>query len=109
MWVAPIRRASSPERVRLAGDDEPRAGVTGYGCGHQADRAGADDQHVLAEDGEAERRMDRVPERVEDRGDLLVDARPVVPDVGHGQDDLLGKRAVAVDAQADGVRAQVVS
>ena len=68
---------------------------------------GPRDQHVLAEDREGERGVDRVAERVEDRGDLLVDARPVVPDVGHRQGDVLGERAVPPDAEADGVRAQV--
>ena len=38
-----------------------------------------------------------------------IDARPVVPDVGHRQGDVLGERAVPADAQADGVRAQVAS
>ena len=51
--------------------------------------------------------MDRVAERVEDRGDLLVDARPVVPDVGHRQHDVLGERPVAPDAEPDRVGAQV--
>ena len=59
------------------------AGVADDRGRHQADRSGAGDQHVLAEDREGERRVDRVAERVEDRGDLVVDARPVVPDVGH--------------------------
>ena len=77
------------------------------GRGHQPDRAGADDEHVLAEDREGERGVDRVAERVEDRGDLLVDARPVVPDVGHRQDDVLGERPVAPDAEPDRVGAQV--
>ena len=79
------RRELAPERVRLADDDVAGAGMAGDGGRHQPDRAGADDQHVLAEDGEAERRVDGVAERVEDRGDLLVDARPVVPDVRHRQ------------------------
>ena len=69
--------------------------------GHQPDRAGAGDQHVLAEDRERERGVDRVAERVEDRGDLLVDARPVVPDVGHRQGHVLGERPVASDAEPD--------
>ena len=59
------------------------------------------DEHVLAEDRERERGVDRVAERVEDRGDVLVDARPVVPDVGHRQDDVLGEGAVALDAEPD--------
>ena len=35
-----------------------------------------DDEDVLAQDRERQRGVDRVAERVEDRGDLLVDARP---------------------------------
>ena len=86
------RRASRPSArqvatvgVRLADDDVARAGVAGDGGRHQPDRARAGDQHVLAQDREGERGVDRVAERVEDRRDLLVDARPVVPDVGHRQ------------------------
>src|SRR6185369_11982692 len=95
------------EGVRLADDDVARAGVARHRCRHLPDRPGPDDEHVLAEDLEAERRVDRVPEGIEDRADLLVDARPVVPDVRHGQDDLLRERAIAVDSEPDRVRAQV--
>ncbi len=91
-------------RVGLAHDHVTGARVARDGRGHQPDRAGAADQHVLAEDREGERGVDRVAERVEDRGDLLVDARPVVPDVGHRQRDVLGERPVAPDAEADRVR-----
>src|SRR5262249_35998487 len=67
----------------------------------------SDDEHVLAQDRERERRVDRVAERIEDRLHVAVDAGPVMPDVGDGQDDLLGEGAVAPDAQADRVRAEV--
>ena len=66
-----------------------------------------EDEDVLAEDRERERGVDRVAERVEDRGDLLVDAGPVVPDVRHRQHDVLGEGAVAPDAEPDRVGAQV--
>jgi hypothetical protein len=49
----------------------------------------------------------RVAERVEDRGHVVIDAGPVVPDVGHRQDDLFGERAIALDAEADRVGAQM--
>ena len=51
--------------------------------------------------------MDGVAEGIEDRGDLLVDPRPVVPDVRHRQDDVLGERPVATHAEADRIRAEV--
>ena len=75
------RRDLAAVRVGLADDDVAGAGVADDRGGHQADRAGADDEHVLAEDRERERGVDRVAEGVEDRGDLRVDAGPVVPDV----------------------------
>ena len=67
--------------------------------GHEPDRPGAADEDVLAEGREGERRVDGVAERVEDRGHLGVDARPVVPDVRHRQDDVLGEGAVATDPE----------
>src|SRR4051812_7094613 len=100
-------REIAPDLVRFADDDEPRARVPRDAGRHQADRAGTDDQHVLAEDGELKGCVDRVPERVEDRGDLLGDPRPVVPHVGDGQDDLLGEGAIALDTETDGVRAEM--
>ena len=68
---------------------------------------GAGDQHVLAQHGERERGVHGVAERVEDRGDVAVDAVVVVPDVGHRQREVLGERARAVDADALRVLAQV--
>jgi hypothetical protein len=44
--------------------------------GHDADRTGAGDQHVLADHVEGERGMGGIAERIEDRGDLIVDRRP---------------------------------
>ena len=72
-----MRRASSSRYgFRSRDDDVPRAGVAHDGDRHAADRAGAGDQHVLAEHGERERGVHRVAERIEDRRDVLVDARP---------------------------------
>ena len=69
-------RDRAADRVRLRNDDEARPGVAHDRGGHQADGPGTRDQDVLAQDREGERGVDRVAERVEDRGDLLVDARP---------------------------------
>ena len=102
-------RQLAPEGVGLAHDDVARPGVAGDGGRHEADRPRPADQHVLAEDREGEGGVDRVAERVEDRGDLRVDAGPVVPDVGHRQDHVLGERAVAADAETDRLGAQVAS
>ncbi len=40
---------------------------------HDADRPGAGDQHVLADEIESERGVDGVAERIEDRAELVVD------------------------------------
>ena len=40
---------------------------------HDADRPGAGDQHVLADEIEGERGMDGVAERIEDRAELVID------------------------------------
>src|SRR5206468_11838154 len=44
---------------------------------------------------------------VEDRGDLFVDPRPVMPDIRHRQAHELGEGSVAPDAQTNRVGAQV--
>ena len=75
------RRASPPCAARsraflveVGDDDVPRTGVPRDRDRHAADRPGAGDEHVLAEDGKRECRVDGVAERVEDRGDLVGDA-----------------------------------
>ena len=89
--------------IDVGDDDVARAGVPDDGRGHDADRPGAGDQHVFAQHGERERRVDGVAERVEDRLHVAGDARVVVPDVGHRQRQVLGERPGAVDADALGV------
>jgi hypothetical protein len=108
------RRAHPPRelearRVEVGRDDVTGTGVPDDRDRHAADRARARDEHVLAEDGERERRVDGVAERVEDRRDVLRDARPVVPDVGHREDDVLRERARPLDAEPDRVRAELAT
>ncbi|GAA3209727.1 hypothetical protein GCM10020256_07200 [Streptomyces thermocoprophilus] len=90
-------------------DDMAGAGVLGDGGGHQADGAGAGDQHVLVDEGEGQRGVHGVAERVEDRRDVQVDLDPVHPHIGGGQGYVLGERAVAADTEADGGTAQVTA
>src|SRR4029078_7790980 len=68
---------------------------------------GADDDDLLAHDIEGQGRVDGFTERIEDRGDLLVDAGPVVPDVGHGQGHVFGESPVAIHAEPEGVGEEV--
>ena len=102
-----LPRQLEPVGVDVGDDDVARARVADDGGRHDPDRPGAGDQHVLAEHGERERGVDGVAEGIEDRRDVEVDARRVLPDVRHRQRDVLGERAGAVDADALGVRAQM--
>ena len=69
--VTPILRARSSRYCAQVGDHHvARAGVPGDRRGHDADRPGAGDQHVLAEHRERQRGVHGVAERIEDRGDL---------------------------------------
>ena len=61
-------------RVDVGDDDMARADMARDRGGHDADRPGAGDQHVLADKIEGERGVDGVAERIEDRADLVVDA-----------------------------------
>ena len=54
-------------RIHVGDDDVARPGVAHDGGGHDADRPGAGDQHVLAEHVERQGRVDGVAERIEDR------------------------------------------
>ena len=65
--------------VHVGDHDVARAGVPGHRRGHHADRAGAGDQHVLAEHGEGQRRVHGVAERIEDRLHVARDARGRAP------------------------------
>ena len=58
---------------------------------HDADRTGAGDEHVFAQNRKRKRGMNRISKRIEDRRNFLIDARMVPPDIGHRQRDQLGK------------------
>ena len=93
--------------VDVGDDDVAGADMADDRGRHRADRAGAGDQHVLADHVQLQRGVDGVAERIEDRGDVEIDAVGVVPDIGIGNGDIFGEGAGAVDADAAGVRAQV--
>ncbi len=108
--VAPIfLRQVQPIGVHVGDDDVARSGVAHHRGRHDADGPGPGDQHVLAQHRERQGRVDGVAERVEDGGHVAVDARVVVPDVGHRQRDVLGEGAGTVDADALGVLAQMAA
>ena len=87
-------------RIHVGDDDVPRAGVTHDRRGHDADRAGAGDQHVLAQHGKRQRGMHGVAQRIENRGHVVRHRRIEMPDVRHRQREILGERAGPIHADA---------
>ena len=93
--------------IDVGDHDVAGAGMADHRRGHDADRPGAGDQHVLAQHVELQGRVDRVAEGIEDRLDVAGNGRVVDPDVGHRQRQVFGERAGPVDADPLGVLAQV--
>ena len=96
-----------PVGIHVGDDHVPRAGMPHHRRGHDADRPGAGDQHVLAQHGERQGRMDRVAQRIEDRRHVVRHGRIEVPDVGHRQREILGERAGPIHADAHRLLAEV--
>src|SRR5690606_17512556 len=65
------------------------------------------DQHILAHQVEAERGMRGVAEWVEDGGHLVADPVGDLEGVDRGDGEVFGEGAGAVDADADGVAAEM--
>src|SRR4029079_5595638 len=76
---------------------------------HAADRPCTRDQHVFAKDGERQRSVDGVAERVEDRGDVLRHARTLMPEIRHRKRDVFRERTGALDAEPDRMSAEVAA
>ena len=81
-----------------------RADVARDRPGHDADRPGAGDQHVLSHQVESERGMDRIAERIEDRAELVVDVVGQRHDVERRHPHIFGEGAGDVDADAARLR-----
>src|SRR5690606_30784354 len=77
--------------------------------GHDPDRAGAGDEHVLADHVELERAVRGVPVGVEEGGQLARDLVGDRPQVAGRHHDVLREGAVAVHADANRVGAQVLA
>ena len=102
-----LRASVEPVVVDVGDDDVARADVAGDRRRHDADRAGAGDQHVLADQVERQRGVRRVAEGIEDRRELVGDVVRDLEGVERGDDADTRRSARAVDADADGVAAEV--
>src|SRR5688572_8086694 len=76
-------------------------------CSHATDRAGAGDQHVFAKNVERKRSVHGVAQRVEDRGDIEIDAGAVMPHVGHRNGNVFGKCSWPVHPDSHGMGTQM--
>ena len=83
--------------------------MAGDRCGEDADRAGARDEHVLADQVEPQCGVGGVAERIEDRGDVVADVCGHDEDVVGGDDDVIGERTWTRDADAGVVVAELAA
>ena len=71
MLDAELLGQRQPHRIDVGDDDLARADALRDQRAHDADRPGAGDQHVLADQIEGQRGVHGIAERIEDRGDLV--------------------------------------
>uniref|UniRef100_A0A0N5A4M9 NAD-specific glutamate dehydrogenase n=1 Tax=Parastrongyloides trichosuri TaxID=131310 RepID=A0A0N5A4M9_PARTI len=102
-----LLRKFQAEVVDIGQDHGASARMAGHGGGHHADRAGASDQHVLAQQVELLRRVHGVAERVQDRADLIGHVVRQFDDVERRGHHIFGERALTVHADAARVRVQM--
>ena len=93
--------------VHVGDDDVARADEAHDRRGHDADRTGAGDQHVFADDIERQRGVHRIAERIEDRRDLVIDGVRQLERVDGRNRRRTRRSTRAIHADADGVAAQV--
>src|SRR5271166_1724218 len=84
--------------VDLEREDLRRAAGAGDCNGEQSDRPAAGDGDALGSNLAGKHRVYRIAQRIENAGVLLWNRRIELPDVRFGDDDVLGERAVRVDA-----------
>src|SRR5690348_9077249 len=85
----------------------PGARMPHHADRHDADRARAGDEHVLAEDVKREGRMDGISKGVKDGLHVARDVAIVMPYVAHRNGDVLGEGARTVHTDSLRVLAEV--
>src|ERR1700733_2807278 len=76
------------------------ASVPRHRRGHNAYGACAGDEHIFAQDGERERGVNRIAERIEDSRNVRSHMGAVAPDIAHRYRDVFGEGAGPIDANA---------
>src|SRR5678816_4069007 len=87
-----------PVRIDVSDYYVPGTSVSRDRRRHYSNRAGARNQHILAEDRKIECRMNGVAEGIEYRRNIKIDLPVVTPDIGHRQSDILSKRTGCVNS-----------
>ncbi len=101
--IGDLGREREPGRVDVGDDDVARAHVPRHGGRHDADRPGAGDQHVFADEVEREGRMHGIAERIQDGAELVVDVVGQRHDVEARHLDVFGEGARNIDPDAAGL------
>ena len=104
-----LRASVEPRRVDVGDDDLARADALRDQRAHDADRPGAGDQHVLADQVEGERGVHGIAERIEDRGDLVGDVVGDRHDIVLRDREIFAEGARPVDADAERVAAEMAA
>ena len=104
---AHLLREPQPVIVDVGDDHVARADLLRDGHRHDADGAGAGDQHVFAHHVEGEGGVRGVAEGIEDAGDVVGDGVGQLEGVARRNGEVLREAALAIHAHAHGVEAQV--
>lgn len=86
------------KEISVAEQEMPGPGGAGYADGHEADDAHAIDEHRPAADAGGHDGVHGVAQGIEDGGDLVGNVAVNRPDIALWQREVLGKTAIAVDA-----------
>ncbi len=106
---AHLLRQAEPVVIDVRDDHVARADVLRNGDGHDADRAGAGDEHVLAHHVEGEGGVRGIAKGIQDAGDVVGDRIGQLERIARGDDQVFGEATLPVDAHAHGVAAQVAT
>jgi hypothetical protein len=101
-----FRKLQTPG-IHVRDDDVSGTGMFYNRRGHATDWTGAGDQDVFPEDWKRQSGMNSVSERIEDRRHVAVDRCIMMPDIGHGQRQILGERTWPVHSDPFCVSTQV--
>src|ERR1700733_12436495 len=106
---AQLARQIQPEGIHIGHNNMPCPRMTHHRNRHEANRTRARDEDILAEYWEREGSMHRVPEWIEDGGDLLIDILSMSPDISHRQGNKFRKGARSIHAHTKRVCAEMPS